>query len=259
MYDMINIFEVFLPQLLRYPNPSDPLNGEAAALMMREPKGYEAKVKGTKTIPSTSNIPSLTPPVCVQNTSPSTPVKKLWTRRARTPNPKTSSALLAAMNLAVKSPLAQWTMSNRPTRLLWLPAIWLGPASDLHEHIASSTLLYLIFSTLIGTGPAGVAFIAEFIYYYLLLSLAVHFSIYCGRRWSQGQDKPKHDFSRPSGELLIFISFLFTSRRSLNKFTFKYEDILVINSKMHLQWHNITPNDLIWVRCIIEAPLNLFD
>ncbi|KAJ5993600.1 hypothetical protein N7451_009324 [Penicillium sp. IBT 35674x] len=45
MYDMLNIFEVFLPQLLRYPNPSDPLNGEAAALMMREPKAYEAKVK----------------------------------------------------------------------------------------------------------------------------------------------------------------------------------------------------------------------
>ena len=46
MYDMINIFEVFLPQLLRYPNPTDPLNGEAAALMMREPKAYDAKVKG---------------------------------------------------------------------------------------------------------------------------------------------------------------------------------------------------------------------
>jgi len=45
MYDMINIFEVFLPQLLRYPNPTDPLNGEAAALMMREVKVYEAKVK----------------------------------------------------------------------------------------------------------------------------------------------------------------------------------------------------------------------
>ncbi|KAJ6134972.1 Ubiquitin-conjugating enzyme E2 8 [Penicillium capsulatum] len=45
MYDMLNIFEVFLPQLLRYPNPADPLNGEAAALMMREPKAYEAKVK----------------------------------------------------------------------------------------------------------------------------------------------------------------------------------------------------------------------
>jgi ubiquitin-conjugating enzyme E2 H len=48
MFDMINIFEVFLPQLLRYPNPTDPLNGEAAALLIREPKSYEAKVKGEK-------------------------------------------------------------------------------------------------------------------------------------------------------------------------------------------------------------------
>ena len=48
MFDMINIFEVFLPQLLRYPNPADPLNGEAAALMLREPKAYESKVKGKK-------------------------------------------------------------------------------------------------------------------------------------------------------------------------------------------------------------------
>ena len=46
MYDMFNIFEVFLPQLLRYPNPTDPLNGEAAALLMREPKNYDIKVKG---------------------------------------------------------------------------------------------------------------------------------------------------------------------------------------------------------------------
>ncbi|KAI8824267.1 ubiquitin-conjugating enzyme/RWD-like protein [Fimicolochytrium jonesii] len=45
MFDMINIFEVFLPQLLRYPNPTDPLNGEAAALLMREPTSYEVKVK----------------------------------------------------------------------------------------------------------------------------------------------------------------------------------------------------------------------
>ena len=44
--DMINIFEVFLPQLLRYPNPNDPLNGEAASLLMRNPKEYDAKVKG---------------------------------------------------------------------------------------------------------------------------------------------------------------------------------------------------------------------
>jgi hypothetical protein len=43
--DMINIFEVFLPQLLRYPNPADPLNGDAAVLLLREPKTYESKVR----------------------------------------------------------------------------------------------------------------------------------------------------------------------------------------------------------------------
>ncbi|KAI4098188.1 MAG: hypothetical protein LQ339_006566 [Xanthoria mediterranea] len=45
MFDMINIFEVFLPQLLRYPNPTDPLNGEAAAMLMRDQKTYDNKVK----------------------------------------------------------------------------------------------------------------------------------------------------------------------------------------------------------------------
>jgi len=43
--DLINVFEVFLPQLLLYPNPTDPLNGEAAALLMREPEQYTLKVK----------------------------------------------------------------------------------------------------------------------------------------------------------------------------------------------------------------------
>jgi ubiquitin-conjugating enzyme E2 H len=46
MFDMLNIFEVFLPQLLRYPNAADPLNGEAAALLMRDAKAYDLKVKG---------------------------------------------------------------------------------------------------------------------------------------------------------------------------------------------------------------------
>ena len=45
MFDLVNIFSVFLPQLIRYPNPTDPLNGEAAALLMRDPTGYDNKVK----------------------------------------------------------------------------------------------------------------------------------------------------------------------------------------------------------------------
>ena len=49
--DLINVFEVFLPQLLLYPNPSDPLNGEAAALLMREPQTYNQRVRGELQMP----------------------------------------------------------------------------------------------------------------------------------------------------------------------------------------------------------------
>ncbi len=44
MYDLKNIFEVFLPQLLLYPNPTDPLNGEAANLLLKDPEKYKEKV-----------------------------------------------------------------------------------------------------------------------------------------------------------------------------------------------------------------------
>lgn len=44
--DLMNVFESFLPQLLLYPNPSDPFNGEAASLLMRDRAAYEQKVKG---------------------------------------------------------------------------------------------------------------------------------------------------------------------------------------------------------------------
>ncbi|KAL6986276.1 Ubiquitin-conjugating enzyme E2 5 [Sarracenia purpurea var. burkii] len=45
MFDLVNVFEVFLPELLLYPNPSSPLNGEAAALLMRDQTTYELRVK----------------------------------------------------------------------------------------------------------------------------------------------------------------------------------------------------------------------
>ncbi|KAL5544247.1 hypothetical protein UlMin_008031 [Ulmus minor] len=45
MFDLFNVFDSFLPQLLLYPNPGDPLNGDAASLMMKDRKQYDQKVK----------------------------------------------------------------------------------------------------------------------------------------------------------------------------------------------------------------------
>ena len=44
-FELKNIFEEFLPQLLMYPNPSDPLNQEAADLYLKHKKNYDEKVK----------------------------------------------------------------------------------------------------------------------------------------------------------------------------------------------------------------------
>jgi len=45
MFDLLNIFDVFLPQLLMYPNPDDPLNSEAAQLMLTNHDHFKKKVK----------------------------------------------------------------------------------------------------------------------------------------------------------------------------------------------------------------------
>lgn len=45
MFDLVNIFEVFLPQLLRYPNAADPLNSEAASLLLDNEEAYHCKIR----------------------------------------------------------------------------------------------------------------------------------------------------------------------------------------------------------------------
>jgi len=45
LFELKNIFEEFLPQLLLYPNPNDPLNPDAADLLLHHKKQYEEKVK----------------------------------------------------------------------------------------------------------------------------------------------------------------------------------------------------------------------
>lgn len=45
LYSLVNVFEVFLPQLLTYPNVADPLNPEAAQIYQHNEKLYHEKIR----------------------------------------------------------------------------------------------------------------------------------------------------------------------------------------------------------------------
>lgn len=56
MYELINIFDTFLPQLLLYPNPSDPLNPDAAKLLNDNPEKYKNYVLNHVKLNASSKI-----------------------------------------------------------------------------------------------------------------------------------------------------------------------------------------------------------
>ena len=50
IFNLSHIIETFLPQLLSYPNPDDPMNEEIAILMKDSPEEYMALVKSSVNI-----------------------------------------------------------------------------------------------------------------------------------------------------------------------------------------------------------------
>ena len=45
IYSLLNIWETFIPQLLMYPNPEDPLNSQAANLMVNNKEKFKKKIQ----------------------------------------------------------------------------------------------------------------------------------------------------------------------------------------------------------------------
>lgn len=71
MFDLTNIFEVFIPQLLRYPNASDPLNGQAAQLLLRDENKYDNRVKEYVRLYASNEIsnPTISTPISITSSS----------------------------------------------------------------------------------------------------------------------------------------------------------------------------------------------
>ena len=55
MYNLINIIDIFLPQLLTYPNPDDPLNINASKEMINDIAQFEINVKNNIKIYANNN------------------------------------------------------------------------------------------------------------------------------------------------------------------------------------------------------------
>ncbi|KAI9086559.1 hypothetical protein K1719_031643 [Acacia pycnantha] len=47
---LVAIFDEFIPQLLREPNPEDPNNHDAAALLLASEEKFEQRVRGEETV-----------------------------------------------------------------------------------------------------------------------------------------------------------------------------------------------------------------